>query len=574
MASVGGLMRRDGLGAVLPWLVFGLAELWFAWQGFVVPTTSQVAIELLTWPLVGLALVRFAPEGWLRSPLWAGVLPFAWAWFLLGPRGAVGLIHLLGTAVLAGALVWRVEKERPVGLGVGLVVAVVAAMGLRWVVLGNASDGKQGDRQSSVARDARAELLRELSAPLQPLPARDSDGPPLVLITVDTLRDDHGERMEVYRRLAARGAAFRTASSTSSWTVPAMASLFTGLMPSGHGAGVDAAGQLQGISPEVTTLAEALSEHGYRTAGFATNAWLTAGLGFPRGFDVYWHADEDFHHLLVAAGFPKGPKPRDASRVVDRALDWLQDAPERGWLLWVHLIDPHLPYAHPTGKLEAGLSDERLRAGMRLSPEVVDKVKAAYAHEVDHVDAQLVRLLDALEARGVLDAGVVVLTADHGEELWDHGATGHGHSHHREVVEVPLVMAGAGVAQGERSERVSLLDVPGTLAAVAGLELGEGVDLRGPVDAARVIGAHGNAYFHPMRSAWGPTRRALILDARPDAPARCYDPAQDPGEKLPIACDGADIVTLTARELQPPDARSGEAALPAEALKALGYMTE
>jgi hypothetical protein len=566
-------MRRDGLAAALPWLVFGAVELWFAQQGFVTPTAAQVATELVIWPVIGLGLARLAPEGWLRSPLWAAVLPFAWAWFLLGPRGAVGLVHLVGTGVLAAGLVWRVERERPVGVLPGVVLAALAAVALRWVVLSGASDGKQDDRQSSVARDARAEVLRELTAPLQPLPARDGDGPPLVLITVDTLRADHGERMEVYRRLAARGTAFRAASSTSSWTVPAMASVLTGVMPAQHGAGVDAAGQLQGIDGEVPTLAEVLTGEGYRTAAFATNAWLTTGLGFPRGFDVYWHADEDFHHLLAAAGFPKGPKPRDAERVVGRAIDWLETAPEGGWLLWVHLIDPHLPYAHPEGRLEAGLSDERLRAGMRLSPEVEAKVKAAYAHEVDHADAWLGRLLDALEARGVLERGVVVLTADHGEELWDHGATGHGHSHHREVVQVPLVIAGAGVAHAERSELVSLLDVPTTLAAVAGTSIGEGVDLRGPLDSGRRVAAHGNAYFHPMRSAWGPERRALVLDARPDAPMRCFDPVSDPTEQAPLPC-GDDGVSRLARETAPPRARAGEAALPAEALKALGYATE
>ncbi|HMV70070.1 MAG TPA: hypothetical protein PKA64_24735, partial [Myxococcota bacterium] len=124
-------MRRDGLAAALPWLLFSVVELWFAEQGFVTPTASQVVIELAVWPVIGLALARLAPSEWARSPLWAGVLPFAWAWFLLGPRGAVGLVHLIGTAVVAGALVWRVERERPVPVVAGAVVAIAAAIGLR-----------------------------------------------------------------------------------------------------------------------------------------------------------------------------------------------------------------------------------------------------------------------------------------------------------------------------------------------------------------------------------------------------------------------------------------------------------
>jgi arylsulfatase A-like enzyme len=335
---------------------------------------------------------------------------------------------------------------------------------------------------------------------------------------------------------------------------------------------MDDAGGLHGISPGVPTLAEALRERGYDTAAFTTNAWLTTPLGYSRGFDTWGHADERFHHMLAATGFPKGAKAREAERVVDRAIDWLEGEEADGFFLWVHLLDPHLPYAHAEGKLERGLSDESLRAGLRLDASVVERVKAAYQREVDYADAQLMRLLDALEAKGVLDRGLVVLTADHGEELWDHGATGHGHTHHREVVQIPLVLAGRGVVRGPAPAMVSLLDVPSTLALAAGASLGAGRDLRAPGSVDRVVTSQGNAYFHAQRSAWSMGRRAMLLTAAQDAPERCYDLNADPGEHTPVPCAPGSPALEAARAERAPSAEADAAELSREALKALGYV--
>lgn len=568
-------MGREGWALALPWMLFPAVELWFAYQGFNVPDAKQAAMECAIWVVVGLGQARLAQPGWARSPLWAGVLPLAWVWFLLGPRGGIGLVHLIGTGALAVAFVVRAERARPFGVPEGVLASFLSAVLIRYLVLAQTADGAAGTRQTSVANDPKRVVLAELTAPLHRLPERAGKGPPVVLITVDTLRADHGDRMKAYARLAERGASWTTAVSTSSWTVPAVASALTGRMPGDHGAGVDAEGRMQGLDAQVPTLATALSAQGYRTAGFTTNAWLTSSLGFSQGFDEWWHCDEDFHHLLVATGFPKGAKTRDAQRVVDRAISWLEErqdvAPDEAFFLWVHLLDPHLPYGHPEGKLEAALSDEALRSGLRLDAARITKAKAAYQREVDYADAQIVRLLDALQAHGVLDDGVVVLTADHGEELWDHGGTGHGHTQHREVVQIPLVIAGHGMTPGVRADLASLLDVPSTLAAVAGTTLGVGRDLRQPVPADRVAVSQGNVYFRSQRSAWEGTRRSLVLDERADAPSACYDLVADPTELSPMACAG-DALETAAREAKPPGARDGEAAISKEALKALGYL--
>jgi arylsulfatase A-like enzyme len=322
------------------------------------------------------------------------------------------------------------------------------------------------------------------------------------------------------------------------------------------------------LSPDAPTLAERLAGEGYTTAAFTTNAWLTSSLGFHRGFATWRHGDESFHHLLALAGFPDRPPARTADAVVDRALGWLDDAPPRGWFLWVHLLDPHLPYAHATDDLVAGLSDERLRSGLRLTEDIQRRTREGYAAEVAAADAALGRLVDALDARGVLRDGLVVLTADHGEELWDHGATGHGHSHHREVVQVPLVVAGAGLSAGERTDPVSLADVAGTLAAVAGLSA-DGGDLLSEATPERIVTTQGNAYFWQQRSAWGLGAHAIVSER--DEVVRCWSPPADPTEQVELACPEGHLTAAAALAVEGPG--EGTAAEVAEgALRALGYV--
>lgn len=564
-------MRRTDGEVVAGWGALALGELWFARQGFTTHDAGQLALEVGGLLLFGVCQARLLPEGPARSPLWAGVFAVSWTAMNLGPSGFTGLVYWVGVIVLATALVVRLERARRWGLLAGVLVGLLGAVLARVQVLSRAAEGGDG-RQSSVTRSVRAQLQEELVAPLRAgPPAPRHDGPPIVLITVDTLRADAAVKMRSYQRLAARGASWPRAMSTSSWTVPAMGSLFTGLLPAEHGAGVSAAGTFQGLSAQAPTLAGVLSGAGYQTVGIATNAWLTSGLGFPRGFDVYWHADERFHHRLALAGFPNGPKGHEGEAVVDRALGWLEAAPARGWFLWVHLIDPHLPYLHVEGSLERGLSDERLRAGMRLDEGVEASVRAAYQAEVDYADAQLGRLLDALEARGVLDQGVVALTADHGEELWDHGATGHGHQQHTEVVDVALALVAPGAVGGERSDLASLIDLPSTLAAVAGAQIGVGEDLRALTSEDRVVVAQGSAYFHQQRSARWREWRAIVETAG-DGPLWCFDRAADPGERQRLQCPGGLPVGEAALRVAAPGAGGVESAVPGEALKALGYV--
>jgi len=171
------------------------------------------------------------------------------------------------------------------------------------------------------------------------------------------------------------------------------------------------------------TLAEILRDEGWRTAAFVSCAVLKRRFGFGAGFE---HYDDDFHGRgdLMDVEMPE----RRGDETVDAALEWLQTRPanERVFV-WVHLFDPHFPYASPGGA-QPGEHGE-------------------YRGEVAFADAQLGRLAAALETLGrPLDESLWVVLADHGEGLGDHGEDSHGLILHGATTRIPLVVAGAAMA--------------------------------------------------------------------------------------------------------------------------------
>ncbi|MFN7147469.1 MAG: sulfatase-like hydrolase/transferase, partial [Myxococcota bacterium] len=313
----------------------------------------------------------------------------------------------------------------------------------------------------------------------------------MLLLTVDTLRAD--ATGPTFAALAARGLTGPT-WSTAPWTLPALASLHTGLTPYGHGALVrpPVAGKTRIDGFTAPTLAERYAAAGYATAAFVENPHVSRARGFARGFATWDSPDDrDPPRALLLEPFGLGAdlrplvrRGRDPEARVDAALAWLR-AQDRPAFLWVHLLGPHLPWhaadtspgtaLHDAlGETPTRLNLDHLRRGsLRWTPALRAEVRAAYRAEAARADAALGRLVDAAP-----DA-VVVYTADHGEELGEHGGWEHGHALWEEVVRVPLAMAGPGLAPGTFAA-ASLVDVPATLAALHGLPLGslDGVDLR------------------------------------------------------------------------------------------------
>ena len=321
-----------------------------------------------------------------------------------------------------------------------------------------------------------------------------ADAPNVLILSIDTLRAD---RLGCYGHargtspnldaLAARGVLFERAYSSAPWTLPSYASLFTGLSPADHRAGVvteredrfgtDELAQRKTtelLRPDVRTLAEAAREAGWWTAGFYCNPYIGAGAGVDRGFDRW----ERYQHGAKAG--------------VERAQAWIAAHGARPWLVFLHLIDPHMPYAPPApfDRQFAGVSVDDLAdwpptlSALRGGADEATRKLCSdlYDGEVAYADAQLGRLLEALRLSGELDNTIVVLHSDHGEEFWEHGGCDHGHAMHEELLRVPFVLSWPGRVEPRRvSARVRTLDLYPTLSELLGWgpphELSEGASL-------------------------------------------------------------------------------------------------
>jgi len=288
------------------------------------------------------------------------------------------------------------------------------------------------------------------------------DRPNVLLVTIDTLRADHvgcygytDASTPAIDALAKRGVRFETAVAHAPLTGPSHASILTGQIPLGHGFRNNSGFTL---SPRVRTAAEDFRRTGYRTAAFVSGFPLDRRFGFDRGFETY-----DDH-------LPKGNDRRRtpyverlADATTDAALRWLSTSSSVSasrWFLWVHYYDPHAPYEPP-----ADLA-ERYR-------------RAPYDGEIAFVDRQLARLLNALDVRNETARSVVLVTADHGESLGEHGEGTHGIFVYDATIRVPWVMAGPQIAAGHVSRTVArLIDVLPTLADYAGLDRLSDVDGR------------------------------------------------------------------------------------------------
>ncbi len=394
--------------------------------------------------------------------------------------------------------------------------------------------------------------------------------PNVILVSIDSLRADHlgcygYERDTSPRidRLAAEGVRFETAISTTSWTLPAHAALFTGLEDETHGV-VDNG---LALAPAHVTLAELLQGAGYRTAGFYGGPYLHPTFGLAQGFELWQScmsalpAGASERDVRASAMAVDAPSHEDVTgpRTAEAVEAWLARDEREPFFLFLHLWDVHYDYIPPPELVErfdpgydgpvdgrGVASDPALRAGM---PERdLRHLVARYDGEIRFTDAILGRILDALAARGLLEDAVVVVTADHGEEFLEHGGTGHQRTLFDEVVRVPLVVWAPGrAARGAVvAEPVRLIDVLPTIARLAGIKAPlavQGRDL-GPLLApdAQRAGLAGDERAPPALcelsvndEALFALRRAgekLVVDERAGLAQR-YDLARDPGERAP-----------------------------------------
>jgi len=294
----------------------------------------------------------------------------------------------------------------------------------------------------------------------------------VLLVTLDTVRADRlgpwgyePARTPTLDALAASGIVWLDAVAPTPITLPSHASLMTGLAPPKHGVRDNGSFRL---AEEKRTLAETLAGAGYETGSFVGSFVLDRRFGLGQGFATY---DDDLGGGVAASG---AFAERSAEAVTEGALEWLagREGADAPFFLWVHYFDAHSPYGPPAA----------FRTG------------DPYDGEIAYVDAQLARLVSHLEASGQRDRTLIVVTADHGESLGEHGEPSHSIFIYESTLHIPLILSSPGLYSEPRvvEDRVAgLVDVAPTLLSllgVDGLPDADGVDLlAAPADPDRAV---------------------------------------------------------------------------------------
>lgn len=416
--------------------------------------------------------------------------------------------------------------------------------------------------------------------------AEQPSAPNVLLITVDTLRADlGGAETPALNALFERSVVFDQGRAPTSWTLPSLASVMTGVYPSTHGC----EDMRSRLDDSFSTLAERLSAAGYATSAVASHLFLRPDFGLAQGFDTY--------NTDLVKNLMKSHEAISSPGVTKRALAWLDahSAADDGapFLLWAHYFDPHEVYhAH--------------KAFVELYGEAEEFDR--YRGEVAFTDLWIGRLLAGLKQRGLDENTIVVLVADHGEEFREHGNLRHGHTLYDELIRVPFVvhvpgaagLFGGRIAPTELATAASSVDLLPTLLELCDVGYG-GDDLAGQslvpallgqpeaVDAPRPILAEvslraGKAADALMFDGW---KLIVHRDGPRVGAAELYDLANDPGETNDLAkvelMRVANYRDLLASLLADAEARAtafvhgGEADLDAadvESLGNLGYVDD
>jgi choline-sulfatase len=385
-------------------------------------------------------------------------------------------------------------------------------------------------------------LLVACTKPEAPAPPP-TQRPSILLVTLDTTRADAiGPATPSFNALATRGMRFRYAYATTPQTLPSHSSMLTGLYPGGHGVHENG----RHLDERQALLSEQLKGAGYRTAAFVSSFALARRFGLARGFDVY---DDEM---------PQGVEERSAQATTDRVLSFLEKDAAQPLFVWVHYYDPHYPYAPP-------------QAYRDRFPD------RPYLGEVAAMDEQLGRLARAFEQRAKGPVAIVVV-ADHGEGLGEHGEAQHGNLLYQSTMHVPLLVIAPDVKPGVNDKPVSTRRVFHTIAALAGLETTQ--SLHGPEQEKVVAGEALKPFldygWQPQVMAVEGTRKAIFAGR-----LEVYDVVADPAEAHDLAAT-ADVsreVRATLREYPIPSLQSAAnaAATPADEeerrkLASLGYV--
>jgi len=600
-----------GIYATVGWATFGVLGLV---TGAVPPLSRRplVAFSALGAAVVPLAILLGHPS----------TDPFRWAWAVVA-AAAAGAV----TGLIAGRLARRTEPrpDRPRSprryawwllLWPVPFAAVVAVLGVRLAY-----------------------------------PSPRAGAPNVLLITVDALRADrlgcYGSRLGLtpnLDRFAQDAVVFRSAFSSAPWTEASLGSAFTSLFPSElglvRGNRLDDQVRFEGgvFTPQ-PTLAELLRNGGYLTMAELVNPQIRRDRGFSRGFVQFrnpddlvlpgtiflprlgryeqWFASTSLGRIASAR---TGPEPRyralpgvdkdDVERLVRDAEDRLARGGGRPAFLWMHLMDTHVPYRsravsaatraafpHPPFAITDKFCKDLVWKRVQISEQGKRYLEAVYSDQVRHADLWIGRFLQYLKDRRLYDNTLIIVSADHGEEFWDHGGFEHGRTMYDEVLRVPLLVKFPGGKDGGRqvAQLVRSIDVLPTVAQVTGLPIPRGIRGR----ALTELLADGGSASEPRElyaesTLYGEEQKALrtadckLIFRTESRKTEVYDLRSDPAERRDLSRDEAIAAPLRerlmrlARESEQRGAwwaKYGEKAPPLdqqslERLRSIGYMAK
>ena len=313
----------------------------------------------------------------------------------------------------------------------------------------------------------------------------------IVVVIMDTVRQDHlsvyGYRRDTTPRLtelAAESRQFRGAYSTSSWTNPAHASLFTGLYSIAHAT----TQQQWTMAPELITLAEILGERGYETRAVVGNAMLSRNRGFDQGFSEYFQAWSRRDELETSGASPLPTLDEVSTAEVEALLEARN--PMAPLFLFVNLIGPHAPYdscgdfcehfverrppppGTAYGATRLGAVLDHYVGNRKITPAELWHQVGLYDAELLQVDHMVGRIIDAMKRAGVWENAFFAVTSDHGENFGEQGHLGHAFSLTQSVTKIPLLIRDpARFAAGTSDEApAQLTDLFATVLGAAGID--------------------------------------------------------------------------------------------------------
>ncbi len=440
-------------------------------------------------------------------------------------------------------------------------------------------------------------------------PARDVN---VLLLVVDALRPDHLGTYGYERptsptidRLASEGLTFLNAYAQAPCTNESTATLVTSLYPSAHNVNRNG----DALPDSCLTLMEAMQASGYRTAVFSSNPYVSPLTGFGRGVSFFYSeaipstrasvlrvASNKLYALGGGAGWIPAmvdrlerlvPLPAgqvaytggDARVMTATLLEWIDMDPDAGFFAYLHYMEPHEPYdppppydemfdpgfdglrrlVPPRRVVEGGL---RVAATDPLPEDALRNMVARYDGEIAYFDGELGRLLDELGSRGILENTLVIITADHGEEFFDHGRWGHSHSLYEELVRVPLILWWPGGIEGGTAVEgiVRHIDIMPTVLGIAGadglIEVAglEGANLWPAIEAGGEFPEELPAYTE-LSCGGGFSRSLRVGDMKmiftaggSGPPVMLFDLSNDPEETNDLAAERSELASSLVSE--------------------------